>query len=161
MRRLRRVTFELLVEQIGSLPASMMDAKTDDLLVETRNKMTQLKTALEQATDVADPSAAMRRVFGNEGAYAASLHVIFAQVHQSKGTLKLRAPRPARRRQGDERGFQALGFMLGTKLEPEQEAAAVEAVSKRQRGPHGLVHSHNELAIAAEAYLRDRIAKRG
>lgn len=139
----------------------MTDAELDAVLVPMRERVKQLHQLLASGTDVADPSAVMRNVLGEEGAYAAKLHQIFSEVHKSKEALKLRAPRPAQRQPGDERGFQALGPMLGTKLEPEQEAAAKEAVAKRQGSQHAVVQSHNELAMAAEEYLRNRILRSG
>jgi hypothetical protein len=137
----------------------MTDAELDGLLSRTLNQVQILHDVMAHGlTDAADPTAVLSSVLGKEsGAYADKLFAIHAEVRHAKQALKLKAPRPAQRRDGDERGFQAIGAMLGTKLEPEQEVAAHEAV-REQRRLQTSVQGHNELAAAAELYLRAQIA---
>ncbi|KAG8462567.1 hypothetical protein KFE25_010392 [Diacronema lutheri] len=138
----------------------MTDAELDAVLLPARVMVDQLLQSLAASSDVTEPSSTLRQILGEQSAQAAKLHRIFAEVHGAKEALKLRAPRPAQRRPGDERGFQALGAMLATKLEVEQEAAAREALAKR-RAPHATVAAHNELAAAAEAHVRGKVARAG
>jgi hypothetical protein len=139
----------------------MTDAELDSALSTTRNKVQLLHDALALGSaDATDPSAAIIGVLGKEQrAYAAKLHSIFSDVRQSKEGMKLRAPRPAPRRPGDERGFQAIGAMLATKLEAEQEIAAQAAVSEAQGSTRRDVDAHNQLAAAADSYIRDITAQ--
>lgn len=134
----------------------MTDSELDNWKRRTTVEVQQLHQALSSATGVTDPSAAMHTIFAGDSALATKLHRIFALAHDSKDALKLRAPRPAQRPAGEERGFQALGPMLGTKLDAAQEAGAREAIEARQRSPRATARSHNELAAAAAAHLRQR-----
>mmetsp|Transcript_20462 Transcript_20462/g.51959 ORF Transcript_20462/g.51959 Transcript_20462/m.51959 type:complete len:146 (-) Transcript_20462:103-540(-) len=138
----------------------MTDAELNAVLPPTREMVKQLHAALVSGAEPADPGVALRSILGEDGAYAAKLHRIFSEVHRSKAAMRLRAPHPVQRRAGDERGFQALGPMLGTKLEAEQETAAKESLSsaKRQRLPTVTVEGHSKLAGAAEAYFRERLS---
>lgn len=137
----------------------MTDAELDGLLSRTLSQVQILHDVMAHGlNDASDPSSVLPSVLGKEsGAYAEKLFAIHAEVRHAKQALRLKAPRPAQRRDGDERGFQAIGAMLGTKLEPEQEAAAHDAVRERRR-LQASVQGHNELAAAAELYVREQLA---